>query len=293
MYAFLTQSVLPISLFIIMLGMGMTLVVDDFKRVLIYPKAVSIGLLGQLILLPIVGFAIASFFPMTPEMAVGIMILAACPGGVTSNVIAHLAKGETALSITLTAISSVVTVISIPLIISFALHHFAEAGTTFDLPVKKTMLTLFAITLLPVCIGMLIRAKASKFANAQEKNFNRFATGFFIFLVIFIIYTDRSNLVSAIKATGIPALMLNLGMMIIGYLLARIFMLDQRQTKTITLEIGIQNTTLAFVIAGTILNNATYALPAAIYSLFMYLSAGAFILYVKKNMSDHKLNAPE
>lgn len=281
----LIEVILPISLFIIMLGMGMTLVADDFKRILIYPKAVSIGIIGQLILLPLVGFAIASTFPMTPELAVGIMILAACPGGVTSNIIAHLAKGDTALSITLTAISSVITVVSIPLIISFSLNHFSEAGQVFNLPVKKTMATLFVITILPVSIGMLVKAKASQFADAQEKLFNHFATFFFIFLVILIVYAERENLFNAIQLVGIPTLLLNLGMMFVGYVLARMFGLDHRQTKTITLEIGVQNTTLAFVIVGSILSNPTYALPAAIYSLFMYLSAGAFILYSKRQVA--------
>ncbi len=284
MSATLTGVILPISLFIIMLGMGMTLVIDDFKRVLIYPKAVSIGLLGQLIILPIVGFSIANFFTMSPELAVGIMILAACPGGVTSNVIAHIAKGDTALSITLTAISSIVTVVSIPLIISFSLSHFGTTGENFNLPVSKTMATLFVITLLPVSIGMLIRAKAENFAVQTESGFNRFATITFIALVIIIVYTDRAQIFKAIQQTGIPSLLLNVGMMFIGYLLAKMFLLDARQTKTITLEVGVQNTTLSFVIAGTILNNATYALPAAIYSLFMYASAAAFILFLKRKL---------
>lgn len=285
----LIEVILPISLFIIMLGMGMTLVTDDFKRILIYPKAVSIGIIGQLILLPLVGFAIATSFPMTPELAVGIMILAACPGGVTSNVIAHLAKGDTALSITLTAISSVITVVSIPLIISFSLNHFAEAGQVFNLPVKKTMATLFVITILPVSIGMLVKAKASQFADSQERRFNYFATVFFIFLVVLIVYTERENLLNAVQLVGVPTLLLNLGMMLVGYVLARIAWLDARQTKTITLEIGIQNTTLAFVIVGSILSNPTYALPAAIYSLFMYLSSGAFILYSKKQSATNSI----
>ena len=280
----LIEVILPISLFIIMLGMGMTLVVDDFRRILIYPKAVSIGVIGQLVLLPLVGFVIASSFPLTPELAVGIMILAACPGGVTSNVISHIAKGDIALSITLTAISSVITVVSIPLIISFSLNHFTEANQVFNFPIKKTMITLFIITILPVSLGMFIKAKASQFADAQEKRFNYFATFFFIFLVLMITYTERENLLVAIKLSGIPALLLNIGMMFIGFLLARVFGLDYRQSKTITLEIGVQNTTLAFVVVASILSNPAYALPAAIYSLFMYLSAGAFILYTKPNV---------
>ena len=278
----LTTVVLPLSLFIIMLGMGMTLVVDDFKRVLVYPKAVTLGLLGQLAILPIVGFTIAKLFPMTPELAVGIMILAACPGGVTSNMIAHLAKGDTALSITLTAIASVVTVVTIPLIINFGLTYFMEAGKAFDLPVKRTMLTLFMITLLPVSIGMLIRAKAADFAIRQEENVNRFALLVFVLLFFVIVYSERNNLLEAIKLSGPACLVLNVVMMALGYAVAKIFGLNDRQSRTITVEIGVQNTTLAFVIVGSILLNPAFAIPAAIYSIWMYVTTGAMIAWGRK-----------
>lgn len=277
----LTEVILPLSLFIIMLGMGMTLVVDDFKRVVVYPKAVSLGLIGQLLLLPIVAYGIIKIFPMSPELAVGIMILAACPGGTTSNIISHIAKGDTALSITLTAIASVVTIITIPLIISFALTHFMGSESELVLPIKKTILTLFVITLLPVSIGMIIKAKAPKFAVAQENRMNTFTTVFFILLVILICIKERNNILEAIKLAGIACLTLNVFMMSLGYSVAKLFKLDKRQTKTITIEIGIQNTTLAFVIVGSILINPAFALPAAIYSLFMFLTAGILIMLGK------------
>ena len=210
------------------------------------------------------------------------MVLAACPGGTTSNIIAHLAKGDTALSITLTAISSVITIITIPLIISFALVHFMGSESEFILPIKTTMLTLFAITLFPVSIGMLIRAKAPDFAKAQEKRMNVFATAFFVFLVILICIKERDNLLNAIKLTGIACLVLNVFMMFVGYISAKLFKLDERQRKTIVIEIGVQNSTLAFVIAGTILANPTFALPAAIYSLIMYLTTGSMIAFGRK-----------
>lgn len=283
----LTEIVLPLSLFLIMLGMGMTLVVDDFKRVLVYPKAVSLGLIGQLVILPVVGFTIAKFFPMNPELAVGIMILAACPGGTTSNIIAHIAKGDTALSITLTAIASVITVVSIPLIINFGLTHFMGEGSEFVLPVKKTMLTLFVITLLPVSIGMLIKAKKAAFADAQENRVNAFATGFFVLLVILICIKERENLLDALKLAGPACLVLNVFMMTLGYLTAKLFQLDERQSKTITIEIGVQNTTLAFVIVGTFLVNPTFALPAAIYSLFMYMTTGSLIMLGRRKKLVH------
>lgn len=278
----LTEVILPLSLFIIMLGMGMTLVIDDFKRVLVYPKAVSIGLIGQLLLLPIVAYCIVMLFPMSPELAVGIMILAAIPGGTTSNMITHIAKGDTALSITLTAIASVITIITIPLIISFALTNFMGADSEFVLPIKKTMLTLFVITLLPVSIGMIIKAKAPSFADAQENRMNAIATGFFVLLVILICIKERHNIIDAIILIGFACLSLNVVMMSFGYAAAKLFKLDKRQTKTIIIELGVQNTTLAFVIVATILNNPTFALPAAIYSLFMYLTTGSMIMFGKR-----------
>jgi len=278
----LVQIVLPLSLFIIMLGIGMTLVINDFKRVMIYSRAVSLGMIGQLAILPVVAYAITQIFPVSPELAVGIMILAVCPGGTTSNIISHIAKGDTALSITLTAISSVITIITIPLIISFSLSHFMGGDSEFILPIRKTMLTLFAITLLPVSIGMFIKSKAPAFADAQENRMNAFAMGFFLLLVILICYKERENLLNAIKLAGVACLVLNVFMMTIAYLAAKLFKLNERQSKTITIEIGVQNTTLAFVIAGTILTNPTFALPAAIYSLFMYLTTGTMIAWSRK-----------
>lgn len=282
MSGILTEVILPLSLFIIMLGMGMTLVLDDFKRVLVYPKAVSLGLIGQLVMLPIVGFMIAKLFTMSPELAVGIMILAACPGGTTSNIIAHIAKGDTALSITLTAIASVITIISIPLIINFGLTHFMGEGSEFILPVQKTMLTLFVITLLPVSIGMFIKAKYPAFAAAQENRVNAFATGFFVLLVILIIIKERENILEAFKLAGLACLLLNVLMMTLGYLTAKLLKLNEKQSKTITIEIGVQNTTLAFVLVG-LLDNFAFALPAVIYSLFMYMSTGSMIMLGRKN----------
>lgn len=278
----LTEVILPLSLFIIMLGMGMTLKIEDFKRILVYPKAVSIGLIGQLLLLPVVGFIIVKLFPMTPELAVGVLILAACPGGTTSNIITHLAKGDTALSITLTSITTVVSIITVPLIISFALSNFMGSDSEFVLPVERTMLTLFAITLLPVCIGMIIKAKAPVFADAQEDRMNTFATIFFILLVIIIIIKERDSIIEAVRLSGVACLTLNVFMMGLGYVAARLFKLDKRQTKTISIEIGIQNTTLAFVIIGTILTNPTFAIPAAIYSIIMFLTAGTLVMFSRR-----------
>ena len=156
--------VLASALAIIMLGMGLSLVVDDFKRIVVYPKAILVGLTNQLILLPLIGFLIALAFPLKPEISVGIMILAACPGGPTSNLIAHLAKGDTALSVTLTSLSSFITILTIPFIINFALEYFMEEGQFIRLNVLETIMRIFAIIVIPVSIGMRIRRYKEKFA---------------------------------------------------------------------------------------------------------------------------------
>ena len=160
-----TKIFLPIALAVIMLGMGLSLTTDDFRRVVIYPKATVLGMLNQLVLLPIVAFVYAKIFPLSPELAVGLMILAICPGGVTSNLISHVSKGDTALSITLTAISGVITVVTIPFILNFSLEHFMAEGERISLPIGKTIIQIFVITVIPVLMGMLTRSLAESFAD--------------------------------------------------------------------------------------------------------------------------------
>ncbi len=273
------QILLPLTLAFIMVGMGMSLVVDDFKRVLKYPKAVAIGLVGQLVVLPILGMAIASALPLSPEMAVGLVIIAACPGGVTSNLIAHMARGNTALSISLTAVSSVLTVFTIPLIINFGLITFMGNGTMISLPVGKTMLTLFFITLLPTVIGMSIRAKWPRFALSQERNV-KIASGVFMgIMVIGLCVKERGILLNAIAQAGPATALLNISAMVLGYLIARAFRLNRADATSITVEVGIQNGTLAILIAGTLLNNAAMGIPGAIYSLVMFFNGGLLIAW--------------
>jgi BASS family bile acid:Na+ symporter len=172
---FLTSVFLPLALFVIMLGMGLGLKIDDFKRVFTEPKGVLVGLIAQLLLLPLVGFGLATLFPLSPELAVGVVILATCPGGSTSNLMTYLAKGNVALSITLTAISSVITVLTIPLIINVAMRHFLEAETTLQLPFVKTVIQIAVITLVPISIGMALHRYAPKFAATAEKSVSNYS----------------------------------------------------------------------------------------------------------------------
>lgn len=275
---YLTDIMLPLSLAIIMLGMGLSLVPYDFKRVALYPKAASIGILNQIIILPLVGFSLLWMFGLkSPELAVGIMILAACPGGPTSNLISHISRGDTALSITLTAISSLVAVITIPLIVNLALAVFMQQGEYIPLPVFKTIIALTLITLVPVSIGMVIRAKAINFARKMDKPV-KIVSGVLLFLIIFAAIMNNSEIfVSSFTDVGPIALSLNVVMLTIGYMSARLLRLRVPQRITISIESGIQNGTLGITIASALLHNDVMAISPAIYSLIMFMTAGFII----------------
>ncbi len=270
----LTSVVLPVALAIIMFGMGLSLVIGDFKRVFKYPKAAFIGLSNQLIILPLIGFALALVFNLSPAMAVGLMIIAACPGGPTSNLITHVSKGDIALSISLTAISSLITVFTIPIILSFSLGYFTnDSGIQIELPIIETILQIMVITIIPVSIGMTIRHFYEKFANKMESPMRIASTIIFIAVLTGIILANRESLVSHIKNVGTVTLLLNIITMTIGYYSARFFSLNTKQSISITIESGIQNGTLAIVIATTILKQADMSIPPAVYSLLMFFTS--------------------
>ncbi len=275
--------ILASSLIIIMLGMGLSLVIDDFKRVVLYPKAILIGLVNQIIILPLIGFTIATLFHIKPEIAVGIMILAACPGGPTSNLIAHLAKGDLALSVSLTAISSFITILTIPFIVNFALIHFLADGQIIKLDVVQTIIQIFIIIVIPVSIGMLIRHFKESFA-LKMANPVRKASGIVITLVIIgIVVKERENFVSYFQQAGIVALVLNVATMMVGFYSSKLFKIKDKRAISISIESGIQNGTLAITIAVVLLGNSAFAIAPAIYSLLMFFTGGVVIYYgIKK-----------
>ena len=274
--------VLASSLIIIMLGMGLSLVIDDFKRIIVYPKAILVGLVNQIIMLPLIGFGIAVAFPLAPEIAIGIMILAACPGGPTSNLIAHLAKGDTALSVTLTALSSFITILTIPFIINFALEHFLEKGEMIRLDVMDSIKNIFVIIIIPIIIGMLIRKYAPGFSKKMEKPV-RIASAIVLALVIIgIVVKEKENFVSYFQQAGIVALLLNVVTMVVGYFSARLFRITDKRAISISIESGIQNGTLAITIAVVLLGSTEFAIAPAIYSLLMFFTGGIVIYYGNK-----------
>lgn len=276
----ISKVFLPISLAIIMLGMGMTLVPNDFKRIFKFPKAILIGLTNQLVFLPIIGFLLAIIFKLDPVMAVGLMILASCPGGPTSNLITQVCKGNIALSVTLTALASFISILLIPFILSFTLNYFGSGnGTAIKLPIVDTILQIMVITIIPILLGMLIRRFKEPFAKRMEKPMRIASTVIFILVFIAVLAASSDMIISGMKATGLVTLLLNILTMSLGYFTAKIFKLDLKSSISITIESGIQNGTLALVIAASVLNNPEMGIPIGAYSIWMFVTGG-FLMWV-------------
>lgn len=268
-----SNLILAISLFIIMYGMGLSLTLNDFRQIFIKPKAILTGLLNQLILLPLLAFAIISILPIQPEIAIGVIILAACPGGPTSNLISHLAKGDLALSVSLTAISSFVTLFSIPFIINLGLKVVLGQNTDIQLDVATTILQVFAIVIVPLVLGMITRKSSNTFADKMEKPVRLASAFVFVLVLVGIIAKEWSNIADYFAQAGLATLLLNLGTMGLGLLSARLLKLPIKQGISISIETGIQNGTLAISIATILLLNSSYAIAAAAYSLIMFATS--------------------
>jgi bile acid:Na+ symporter, BASS family len=276
---------LAISLFIIMIGMGLSLTIDDFRRILKYPLAVFVGFLNQIILLPLLAYLLIVLLGVEAEIAIGLMILSACPGGPTSNLLTHLAKGDTALSVSLTAVNSLVTIISIPLIVNFALAEFATDDMFITAPVGKIMGSLIAIIAVPLTIGMLLKHYKSSFAYKMDKPV-RIASGLVLLLVIVgLVLKEKDNLIPYLERSWVVVLSLNVLTMLVGFASAKIFKLNFKQALSISIESGNQNGTLAIAIAVSLLARPDFAIAAAIYSLLMFITA-IVPVYIGNKMID-------
>ncbi len=279
---------LPLALSIIMLGLGLSLTVQDFKRIFSNPKSILIGSLTQLILLPALGFGVAALMLNgNPELAVGLIILAMCPGGPTSNLLTHLGNGDTALCISLTAISSIVKIFTIPVMVNIAIHNYMGNGSALHLDVVKSILGIITVTLLPAGIGMFIKSKSNNFAEKAQKPVKIMSAVFLVLIIVAAILKEKSNMIEFFSVAGPAALVLNLGGMLIGYLIPKLVNLPVKQQITISIETSIQNGTLAIAIASSpfMLNNSTMAIPAAVYSIIMFITAGIFISFINKRKS--------
>lgn len=277
----LTAVFLPLALAFIMLGMGLSLTVKDFKNILVFPKAMIIGLANQLILLPVFGFALVQLFGLSGAMAVGIMILAACPGGATSNLITHLSKGDIALSISLTAISSLITILTIPLIVNFAINFFGEEGSV-ALPVFETIIQIMGVTVVPVSIGMVLKKRFPRLSLKADKPVRIASAVIFAAVLFAAIFKERESIVDYFVLSGPIMLSLNLLTLIVGFFLATVFVLPKRQRLTISIESGIQNGTLGIMIAATLLKNSEMTIPIAIYSLIMFMTSALIIFFANR-----------
>jgi BASS family bile acid:Na+ symporter len=273
--------ILAISLIIIMFGMGLSLTINDFKRVFIFPKAIFIGLFCQILLLPFIGFVLATTLHVSPTIAMGIMLLAACPGGPTSNMLTFLAKGDLALSVSLTAVTSLLSILTIPIIIQFALEEFSQKSLSVSVDALTMIKQLMIIVLIPVTFGMFIRNKFQSFALRMERPVKIASAMIFILVVAGIAFSMKDVLTSYLNEAGLPAILLNISTMTIGFILAVLFKLTRPQAISISIETGIQNATLAITLATIALKNVEYSIVPVIYGLLMFVSA-AIIIFLRK-----------
>jgi len=279
----LTGIILAISLMIIMFGMGLSLTISDFKRVVAYPKAIFIGLTCQMILLPLVAYLIAIMLNLPPVIAIGLMLLAACPGGATSNLLTHLAKGDLALSISLTAFASLLSIATIPFIIQFAILEFSNEDQKVVVDSFSMIKQLFIIIIIPISIGMFVKSKFSKFAIKMEKPVKLASAIIFVLVVIGVLFSLRDVFIEHLTEAGLPSILLNVLMMVLGFLAALLFKLSRPQAISISIETGIQNGTLAITLATISLHNAEYSIVPAIYGLLMFFTA-AIIIFARKRL---------
>ncbi len=274
----LTTLFLPLALAFIMMGMGLSLSIGDFKRIVVFPKAVVLGLVCQLVLLPILGFALVKAFSITGPLAVGVMIIAACPGGATSNLICHLSRGDTALSISLTAVSSFITVLTIPLIVNFAVDFFGEEGTV-RLPWGQTVVQIFGITVLPVSIGMWLKHRKPELSRKADKPVRVISALFLALIIAAALLKERENVIEFFQLVGPVTLLLNLSSLAMGLGVGALFLLSRKQRLTLSIETGIQNGTLGILVAATLLKSPAMTIPSAIYSLIMFGTAVLVIFF--------------
>jgi bile acid:Na+ symporter, BASS family len=271
---------------IIMLGVGLSLTVNDFKNILIFPKAIITGLSTQIVIIPIIAFIIASLSEISPEQKVGIVLVSTCASGASSNLITHLVKGNVALAISMTTTNSFLTLITLPFIVNIALHYYLHSSTEIVLPYFETILQIFMVTLFPASVGVLIRRLSIKFAQNMEKPLKIIlpAVLFGVFAIKFLASKKHggSGITSDELFTLFPSmLILNILAMLTGYLVAKLVRLNYRNQYTIAIEVGLHNTALALLVSGTIIRSTEMEKPALVYALFTIFSALLFVFAVK------------
>ena len=279
----IVTKIAPIILALIMLGLGLGLKVEDFTRVFKAPKDFIVGFISQLIILPIVAYLLIIILKTPPEIAIGVMIIAAAPGGVTSNILTKFADGDVALSISLTAIISLISIISVPFIIFTSADLFGITNISQNISMVGIALKMVMVVTIPVILGMIIRKFADSFISSKVEIFNKLNIVFFIIFFIAAFYEERENIISFIMQAGFITLILNITMMIIAYYIAKTFASGIKQRKCIALECGLQNGTLALFVSTQIFGtDILYAIPTGAYALIMYITGFVFV-YLLRN----------
>jgi BASS family bile acid:Na+ symporter len=283
----LTLIGLPIALGIIMLGLGLGLTAEDFRRVVRYPKAVVVALACQVVVLPALCFGLVQLFDLAPELAVGMMLLAASPGGTTANLYSHLFRGNVALNVTLTAINSVLAVLTLPVIVNLSVSYFLADGASIGLQFDK-VLQVFAIVLIPVAIGMAIRARFPGTADRLRQPVRILSIIVLVAVIAGTVLAERDNVADYFVAVGLAVLAFNLLSLAIGYGVPRAVGVGRRDAVAAGFEIGIHNSTLAITVAlsPALLNNAQMAIPAAVYGIVMFITAAAFGYLVTRGQTE-------
>ena len=279
----ITDVVLPLSLAFIMFSLGLALKSSDFTRVFKQPKDFLIGAFSQIIILPLVALIIVMLWPLSPELAVGVMLIAAAPGGATSNIITSFAKGDVALSVSLTAIISLLCVITIPIIVLFSLNILMDTSTAKSISIGDIAIKMFLIVTVPVIIGMLFRKFLSSISISFEPLAKKISAVLFVLVLLGAIVAEKDNVVSYFAQAGLVTLVLNLLMMFIAFYIGKLFASGISQQKTITVECGLQNGTLAIVVATTLFDGGLYLIPAATYSLIMFFTSLIYVYFARQN----------
>lgn len=281
----ITDALLPIAIALIMFGMGLGLTKQDFSQLGRSPKPIAVGLFGQLVLLPLLALGIALSFNLSAELAIGLMILAACPGGTMSNVISQLARANIALSVSLTSVCTLICMVSTPWMIHSAILYFgAETPPNYSL--GRTSAGLVIITLLPVLLGIFFRAKFLRIALSIEVYFRRFSLLFMLSMIVALVIKEWQLLLDSLEQVFLACIALNFISILIGALLGKSAQLSDRDSVTLGIEVGIQNATLAIFIAITFLQEPAYAITAGVYGLVMYLGPIPLILWAKYRLKN-------
>lgn len=288
----LISAGLPIALFIIMIGIGMTLTIRDFRQVAVYPKGMIVGTVAQILVMPLIAFALASLLAVPPAIAVGLVIIAACPGGTTSNLFVLLARGNIALSIVLTVSASLITILTLPMFTNLALDFYLGTQEAVVLPVWKTVGMLVGIVLFPVAIGMVVRTRNPAMAKKAEGVVSIFGGIVLAVLIVGLIYGVRDQIWDLLKQAGPATFLLNIAGITLGLLVGRGAGLTQRESLAVAVELGIKNGTIALMVTLTLLESSAMSIPAAVYGVLMFPIGFVLAMYGRSIIPQTAIKAP-